>query len=507
MTTGWFVLIWFAAIQCGSSTSESTPDDGMTPDHELTADFELTPDNDPIPDSELIPDSEMPPEKPPVALCGMAGYPLLDPVADGLGQPVHHEPTALFAGLPAEVLNAMLVSAGFEALTPVPHGVSVYRFRYTTQDRGQKIESTGLIGIPRSATPPAKPWPLALFLHGFAGPDDPCAPSGTDTIGPAVTSLVAANGFITISPDYIGLNGLGAPSDVPHASLIGEQVALGSWDALRAGLTLIDGPLSTEITGERGSQLVVWGHSQGGHAALFVELFGEYYAPEFPVDAVVAASPALDLRAVIAEGMKAAVGQDLGAVTVPATVSALTLVGMRRWYEVPDSMHGVLTNNEPYFIADRAEAALVLTGDECVVQAELEADTIEDVYEPGFIQSVLAGDWSSLQPWTCFIEENSPVWATLPRLRDTPVLTVFGELDPLIIPVHQYPAFDALCDAGWTLDFFECGSAPHGESSLWSIPDQLDWLKRRLAGEPLPAGERCQRQPPVRCLGTPADVP
>jgi len=443
----------------------------------------------------------------PVALCGMGEYTLLDPATQGLGRPIQHEQHELFGNLTSSALDVLLSTAGFGALTPVPHGAAIFRFRYTTQDRGRPVEATGLIGIPRPEPAPAEPWPVALFLHGFAGAADPCAPSADETIGPALTALIAANGFLTVAPDYIGMNGLGAASTAPHAPLVGEQVALGSWDALRAGLALLDGELADEISGTRGEPLVIWGGSQGGHAALFVELYGGYYAPEIPVSAVIATSPALDLRAIVEEGIRSAVGQDFEEHGIPAALSALALVGMRRWYGVPESMHGVLTNREPYFIADRVEEVLEPTGDECEVQADFEASAIEEIYEAGFIDAVLDGDWASLQPWTCFVEENSASRTAVRRRRDTPVLTVFGEADPLVIPQHQYAGFDAMCEAGWALDFLECEAAPHGETTLWSIPDQLAWLRLRLDKVPLSADELCQRQPPTRCLGTPEDLP
>ncbi len=133
-----------------------------------------------------------------------------------------------------------------------------------------------MIGLPKpEAGAPDEPWPAALALHGFAGASDPCAPSESSLIGPMQIALLAANGFVTIAPDFIGMNGRGGASTAPHAPLLGEQVAIGAWDAMRAGRSLLAGELGLRLQGEPRDDLVIWGASQGGHAAFSVGARGE----------------------------------------------------------------------------------------------------------------------------------------------------------------------------------------------------------------------------------------
>jgi hypothetical protein len=424
----------------------------------------------------------------PVAQCG-APYDLLP--RGTTGDALSWEEIRAFE-LPAAELDIMVSLAGFSALTPIPHGVRLFRFRYTTQDQGQAVEATGMIGLPQPQEWPTEPWPVALAMHGFAGASDACAPSEDSLIGPMQIALLAGKGFVTVAPDFIGMNGRGAASTRPHAPLLGEQVAIGSWDAVRAARALLAEDLEPLLPGDPRDDLVIWGASQGGHAAFFTELIGPYYAPEENVRGVVAASPAHDLRAVVEDGLQA---------WAPTTgLSALALIGWRRWYDEPESMHGVITNDEPYFLADTAEGLIEAAGDECVFEGEFVGDAVTDVYEPAFVDAVLAGDWGAIEPWSCYLAANSVGETAVPRLSETPILTVYGERDELVLPPVQRPDWEGLCDGGWTLEHLECAGADHPETTLFSIPEQLAWLRARIDGEPLT--NPCVWTEPVCCEGS-----
>jgi dienelactone hydrolase len=435
-----------------------------------------SPDPDPTPSPAL-----------PAAHCG-TDYQLLP--AGALGDALNWEEIPAF-DLSAGELDVMVNLAGFGALTPVKHGVRVFRFRYTTQDQGQAIEATGMIGLPQPVAVPDERAPVALVLHGFAGASDACAPSEDGLIGPMQVALLAADGFVAVAPDFIGLNGRGGESVRPHAPLLGEQVAIGSWDAMRAARSLLAADLGVRFPGEARNDVVIWGASQGGHAAFFTELFGPYYGGE-EVRGVVAASPAHNLMDVVVDAMD---------VFAPATgLSALALIGWRRWYGVPESMHGVLSNTEPYYLADTAEALIESSSGECVFEGEFDADEPSDVYEQDFIDAVQVGDWDAIEPWSCFLRANSVSTTSVPRLSASPVLTVYGELDDLVIPQVQHADWEQLCADGWTLDHLECEGAGHAEATLFSIPEQLAWLRDRIADVPL-AGV-CQWREPVCCAGS-----
>lgn len=88
-----------------------------------------------------------------------------------------------------------------------------------------------------------------------------------------------------MATDYIGLGTKG-----PHSYLIGQGEGRSVLDAVGAarqlpGLRLAD-------------QTVVWGHSQGGNAALWAGMLAPGYAPDDHVVGVAALAPASDLPAV-----------------------------------------------------------------------------------------------------------------------------------------------------------------------------------------------------------------
>jgi len=73
-------------------------------------------------------------------------------------------------------------------------------------------------------------------------------------------------------------------------------------------------------------------------------------------------------------------------------------------------------------------------------------------------------------------------------------------LDDLVIPEVQHADWEQLCEDGWTLDHLECEGAGHAEATLFSIPEQLAWLRDRIADVPL-AGV-CEWRAPVCCAGS-----
>ena len=246
-------------------------------------------------ETELEQEEEIPPYKDlPVALCDMSDYSLLDP--DELGQVLDWEEITIW-DQSAETIDNLLASFDMTGLGPMPYGSKLYRFRYTTQDRGVKVEATAMLGLPVSddESTEVETFPTVLNTHGTTGFSDPCAPSHPDREmeDPALTALFAALGHIVIAPDYIGMNGFGEAASVRHGYLVGEQTAIGSLDAVRAGWRLLQQQFSSYAIHDQ--RVIPWGGSQGGHAALFCELIAPYYAPEFEIPAVLALIPPTNL--------------------------------------------------------------------------------------------------------------------------------------------------------------------------------------------------------------------
>ncbi len=425
----------------------------------------------------------------PHAHCGMESYDLIDP--DELGQVIEYEEDPLF-NLGPDAIDGLLQTAGYDQLSPVPYGTRLFRYRYTTQDKGQVVEATAVLGIPANTDLPDGEMPWAIFHHGTTGFSHPCAPSRNGD-GQAMAAVVAASGLVAVVPDYIGLQGFGTTDDSRHGYLVGEQVAIGSWDALRAAHKL----LTTELTDlvDVGYDTVLWGGSQGGHACIFTELFGPYYAPEYHVAGVSAAVPPINILGLT----EIAVTE----FTAPAQTFPAVLTTMRNWYGMPADMSAVLVNEEPLYLADNAET-IFYPQEECEAPEGMEEAItgIDKIYTVDFMDKVKQGKWDELEPWSCFLKESQPATSSVPMLRDTPILMSFSEDDDLVVTQPQREEFDRLCDAGWKLEYLECMNAGHSQGALWSLPEQLQWLRDRLNGEPMDEDRICQRFDPICCTAT-----
>jgi pimeloyl-ACP methyl ester carboxylesterase len=78
----------------------------------------------------------------------------------------------------------------------------------------------------------------------------------------------------------------------PHPYLIGEGEARAALDSVRAARQM------SELTLDQ--RMVVWGYSQGGHAALWTGIVGPRYAPDLEILGVAAIAPAANIRKILA---------------------------------------------------------------------------------------------------------------------------------------------------------------------------------------------------------------
>ncbi|MGO1173270.1 MAG: lipase family protein [Actinomycetaceae bacterium] len=172
----------------------------------------------------------------------------------------------------------------------VPDGARAWRILYTTSALGTTPAlASGILVVPEDTGD--EPLPVVTWAHGTTGVAEGCAPSLLDEPfeSGALFTLDEAidEGYAVVATDYIGLG-----TEGPHAYLVGEPAGHAVLDAVRAahgvdGLELAD-------------RSVVWGHSQGGHAALWAGVLAEDYAPEAGVVGVAAMAPAADLTSLVA---------------------------------------------------------------------------------------------------------------------------------------------------------------------------------------------------------------
>jgi dienelactone hydrolase len=421
--------------------------------------------------------------------CDLTPYAWL-PSGD-VGAVLHYEEDVL-SPMHQTALDSLLPE-DYDFFVPVPYSARLVRVRYTTQDRGQAVEATGMVGLPVGDGSGDERFPVVLWTHGTTGFTHACAPSAAGTDHALFIYLLTSLGYVVVAPDFIGLDGeadFDQPPPVRHAYLNIEQTAIGSLDMVRAVRAMLaDEP---DLTLGVRDDLILWGISQGGHAALAVELLAPYYAPLENVLATVAVVPPTDL-----------LGLSAYAITEPnpATAAlAAVMISARYWYEGAVPFAALLSSEPPWDAANALPEAMY-TG--CDAGDALDGATaIEHIYSGDLLAS-LAGSWEDAEPWSCYLRENSIATTSTPRISDSPVLVVVGQADTLVYTPVVRDDFDRLCGLGYRLEFLECAGAEHVEAAVWSLPEQVAWMEDRIAGVALDPARVCHQTAPVTCAGQP----
>ncbi len=159
-------------------------------------------------------------------------------------------------------------------------------YRSTGVDGG-KIVVSGSLALPKGKAPKGG-WPLITYAHGTTGSADACAPSrgydASDLVSYAYPLLQRwlKAGYAVVRTDY---EGLGTPGT--HHYLLGTAEGRSVLDAARAARAFAPRKLSKRV--------VIAGHSQGGHAALYAASLAPGWTPELKVRGTVAFAPASHL--------------------------------------------------------------------------------------------------------------------------------------------------------------------------------------------------------------------
>jgi pimeloyl-ACP methyl ester carboxylesterase len=142
--------------------------------------------------------------------------------------------------------------------------------------RGVPVPVSGTVMVPRGK-PPRGGWPVVTWAHGTTGIADRCAPSryrmlgdeyGRKRTGPLFKGYLKA-GYAVAQTDY---EGLGTPGVHPY--LVGRSAARGVLDMARA---------ARKLDKRVGRRVLIVGHSQGGHAALWAAGEAGDWTPELRI--------------------------------------------------------------------------------------------------------------------------------------------------------------------------------------------------------------------------------
>src|SRR5271168_2777883 len=227
------------------------------------------------------------------ALCMLAGA-----RAENAQTDFYRAPPSEAAGTPGTLVRQELIDGA-------PLGATTYRVLYSSLGlAGEPIPVSGVVIVPTGPAPPGGR-PIVAWAHPTSGVVSRCAPSLAIFLFEQIQGLrsFVRDGYVVAATDYPGL---GTPG--PHPYLVGISEARAVIDSVRVAATMPGAG--------GGKKFVVWGHSQGGHAALFTGILAKTYAPELELLGVAAAAPATDLVTLMNEDIDSVGGKNITAMTL-----------------------------------------------------------------------------------------------------------------------------------------------------------------------------------------------
>jgi len=352
-----------------------------------------------------------------------------------------------------------------EFVRGVPANAQAWRILYATTHRdGTAAVASAIVMASRESRSERRP--IIAWTHGTTGVVPGCAPSLLEdpfANVPALRQLID-NDWVYVATDYVGLGTSG-----PHPYLIGEGEARSALDSVRA-LRQMEGIRVGDVT-------VVWGHSQGGHAALWTGIVAPDYAPDVNILGVAAIAPASDLPPLINAIHATPIGRIMSAFVLRSYAETYTDVefdaytsGWKRWL-ARDLTTRCLAGREALF---------------SVAEALLAGDSIFDL-------APTSG------PFGKRLAENTPN-----RSLRQPVLIAQGLADDLVRPDVQSRFVRERCAAGQALEYRTYAGRDHLSVVAPDSPltrDLVQWTRDRL--DEVPMSPNCDDGGALKALGQP----
>jgi pimeloyl-ACP methyl ester carboxylesterase len=356
------------------------------------------------------------------------------------GDAFYAPPADAVPGTPGSVIWTRSIKA--------PVGATGWLVLYrSTNERGDAIPVSAAVFAPPGPAP-ATGRPVLAWAHGTTGLGDQCAPTKQYLAGSGSEVLLAPTalqrGMAFVFTDY---EGLGTPG--VHTYLVGRTEGRAVLDSIRATRTVLGLPATTEA--------VVWGHSQGGGAALWAGELAPTYAPDANVVGVAAGAPAAELSSFASS---AVAGPYLG-------FRLMTTAGYHAAHpELP--LDAVVTAE--------GRAAMETASTQCVgetIPAFAEDDPARYFVPPG----------PAASGWTAVIAANDPGSTK----TTVPFFLYHGANDTLVPPSVSEAVAAKYCANEVTVSRKVYPNADHTSVIPAALVDIAGFLEAQLAGQPAPS--------------------
>lgn len=294
-----------------------------------------------------------------------------------------------------------------------PPGMEAYRILYrSTGVNGEPIAVSGFVVMPAGFRNQEVQHVVA-WAHPTTGVETHCAP----TLAPLMFEQLAGmeglirEGYAIAATDYPGL---GTPGIHPY--LVGDSEGRAVLDSVRAARNLIGSTVD--------DRFALWGHSQGGHAALYATMLARDYAPELSLVGVAVAAPATRLATLVRDDAATGEGRNLAAMSIWA------------WSRLFDTPVAAVVDADAIPVLDEI-------ADDCIdtIAGLVERLDPAKVIDAGFLS---VPDLTAVEPWRTLLDANTP--GVTPR--GVPVFIAQGTADELVLPPVTESYFRSLCAAG-----------------------------------------------------------
>ncbi|HEY2747159.1 MAG TPA: lipase family protein [Polyangia bacterium] len=440
-----------------------------------------------------------------------AGLPTMDPSHRG---DVFH--CAVAESLTADKVSANSAAYGSTTANAVS-GFWSYRVAYRTLRNtpdagGTPVEgdSAAILLVPEK---PVANGPLVVWAHGSVGIAPGCAPSLTDLTAPgpgldfpASLYKLAGYGYTVIAPDYAGFS-YGQPPGYFNA----EDEAHSLLDATRAAAQLLP---------SMPANVVIVGHSQGGHAALAAQSYAHSYGLAGTLAGVAVLAPFWTSMSIWAAGDTDATG------LMTASDSSAIFYTMQYAYS-SGLLHGDAGDGLAVFQSAKQSAVKdALVGGACYDTAKLTAlgARPSDFFDADYVSNVgfncaanpLGSDCTQAPSTPA---GDAPLWSSRWQ-EDRPALDPMGA--PLLV---WYGGMDTYIKPGWaecarekfagdlsapgattTIRYCFDPAADHGSILNGSDPDYINAWIAAQAGAGADPGSCMPFPTGMTCLTPPSDI-